>query len=57
MDQILYSITIEETVIKLVRNPLGFCVYIVKGVHTDIFVNASLDESLAMMYYLMNLFY
>lgn len=56
MDYLIYSITIEETVIKLVNNSLGFCLYIEKGIHTTIFVNSSLDESLAMMQCLMNLF-
>ena len=56
MDQLIYSITIEETVIKLVNNSLGYCVYSIAGGHSTIFVNSSLDESLAMMQCLMNLF-
>lgn len=54
MDYLIYSITIEETVIKLVNNTLGYCVYSTAGGHTDIFINASLDESLAMMQSIMN---
>lgn len=56
MDQLIYSITIEETVIKLVNNSFGYCVYSTTGIHTTIFVNSSLDESLAMMQCLVNLF-
>lgn len=56
MDQLIYSITIEETRIKLVKNSLGYCVYIIIGIHTTVFINSSLDESLAMMQCLMNLF-
>lgn len=55
MDKLIYSITIEENVIKLVNNCLGYCVYKIVESHTDIFINASLDESLAMMQCLVNL--
>lgn len=55
MDQILYSITIEETVIKLVINSLGLCVYIINNSHTHVVIHDNLDESLAIMQYLMNL--
>lgn len=56
MDYLIYSINIEETRIQLIINSLGYCVYIIIGIHTTIFVNSSLDESLAMMQCLVNLF-
>ena len=56
MDQLIYCFTIEETVIKLVINSLGFCVYIINNSHTHVVIHDNLDESLAIMQYLMNLF-
>lgn len=56
MDRLIYSVTIEENTIQLIINSLGYCVYIIVENHTDIFVNASLDESLAIMQSIMNQF-
>lgn len=56
MDLLIYSFAINEATIKLIKNSLGYCVYVIIEFHTNIFINTSLDESLMMMQYLMNLF-
>lgn len=54
MDQLIYSINIGKATIQLITNNLGYCVCIINGVHTHIFINASIDESLSMMQHLMD---
>lgn len=57
MELLIYSFAIDGTIIRLVKNSLGYCLHVITDFHTNIFITTTIDESLLVMQYLMSLFH
>ena len=54
MEELIYSIMINECIIQLEENSLGYCLSLANGTQKNIFIYSTLDEPLDMMYVVLN---